>query len=499
MENAIPSSEVKSFQVHGARELLTYSLRRMARLSITLLLLLSATTPHASAWSGSLVLAWIGPQPLRPDTDADFSPGLKNAGSQPLRVDSVAVQFDWMPQAMNLQDLPKVLPSGDSYSWRIKVHVPKAAGNESRHSVRVTVYASEPSGSGGWTPDQQPAVFEFSWPVSSNPLALAYSVEWTLLYPIFGGHTLEFKTSTRNEGQFPFRVSRLQVLSDWRAVSTWEPADNSTVIEPLATQDFELTIGIPISIAGQHELRVKMWVATSTGQGSGSGETEVDIGTITLQIQPSPTRQMTCDQANCYIVSEGSTVSTLTKAESRTDSSTPAIIASVVALLLIASFASSWLRRSRKASQFLISNAANILPLMLALSGVMGVVILVTDKILWDEAPFGHLYGLIAFTALDFTVGGYLVIKKSNLALKTAAAWSIVRLIIQFADIFTGPLTGLTYSEFANYLFNPIADNPPNPTGVPGVPIDIITFSDLIVALVAWNFLKAKRDLSLGP
>jgi hypothetical protein len=45
----------------------------------------------------------------------------------------------------------------------------------------------------------------------------------------------------------------------------------------------------------------------------------------------------------------------------------------------------------------------------------------------------------------------------------------------------------MPYVDFADYLFSPLATNPPNPTGVPGALIDLIIILQIIVIWLAWK------------
>lgn len=123
---------------------------------------------------------------------------------------------------------------------------------------------------------------------------------------------------------------------------------------------------------------------------------------------------------------------------------------------------------------------------MLVLVGLLGLSVLVLDRILWETAPL-HAYGLILFVIIDFLLGALVVAKPSRMAFTLAAGWSAIRIIIQIGDVLLGPTLGIPYVGFADYLFNPTATNPPNPTGVPGAIIDLIIIMQIIVAWVAWK------------
>jgi len=82
-----------------------------------------------------------------------------------------------------------------------------------------------------------------------------------------------------------------------------------------------------------------------------------------------------------------------------------------------------------------------------------------------------------------------------NLMLKVAAVWVVVRIVIQVGDIYLGQMFQFTYSQFADYLFNPlspVSGSLGNPTGIPAVPIDLILICDIIVLLAAARVSMSK-------
>ena len=133
-----------------------------------------------------------------------------------------------------------------------------------------------------------------------------------------------------------------------------------------------------------------------------------------------------------------------------------------------------------------VSRASKIVGGLFALTGVLGLAILVSDKNLWKFAPT-HAYGLIVFVIIDFVVAAYIVAKPSKLSFTAALAWSSIRILLQLADISSGPDFGFSTSDFANYLFNPVATYPPNPPSVPGALIDLMIVLEFIVIWVAWS------------
>jgi hypothetical protein len=65
-------------------------------------------------------------------------------------------------------------------------------------------------------------------------------------------------------------------------------------------------------------------------------------------------------------------------------------------------------------------------------------------------------------------------------------------MIIQIGDISLGPSFELTYAQFADYLFNPAATNPPNSIGIPGALIDAILVLEIIVI---WQALMGRSSI----
>jgi hypothetical protein len=124
---------------------------------------------------------------------------------------------------------------------------------------------------------------------------------------------------------------------------------------------------------------------------------------------------------------------------------------------------------------------------LLAITGVLGIIILASDQILRESLGGQHWYGLIAFVVIDFVVTAYLVVKPSGTSLMFSAVWSIIRIAIQIADVATAPMSQMTYGDFANYLFNPTLVTSPNPPGVPAALIDLILLLELVVVGVAFS------------
>ncbi|MCS7142471.1 MAG: hypothetical protein NZ920_01565 [Aigarchaeota archaeon] len=76
---------------------------------------------------------------------------------------------------------------------------------------------------------------------------------------------------------------------------------------------------------------------------------------------------------------------------------------------------------------------------------------MLTDAELWAAAP-GHAYGLIAITMVD--LHAYLLLAwRSRLFLRLLGLWASIKLLLFLGDILTAPEFGITYIEFAEYLF----------------------------------------------
>jgi hypothetical protein len=136
--------------------------------------------------------------------------------------------------------------------------------------------------------------------------------------------------------------------------------------------------------------------------------------------------------------------------------------------------------------------ASRVVGGLLAIIGLLGVLILMFDRILWDTAPV-HAYALIVFVIIDFAAGAFVFAKPSRMTFALAGAWSATRIVIQIGDVLLGPSLGLAYAQFAGYLFNPAYANPPNPTGIPGALIDLILILEIMVIWVTWKGRSSVR------
>jgi hypothetical protein len=120
----------------------------------------------------------------------------------------------------------------------------------------------------------------------------------------------------------------------------------------------------------------------------------------------------------------------------------------------------------------------------LALSGILGLGILLTDKIL--QGATDHFYALILFVIVDFLLSGLVVAKPDRTAFKLAAIWCTLRILLQLADISQAPVYQFTYAQFADYLFNPVSSlssSLGNPPGVPGILLDLIIVLELVIVV----------------
>ncbi len=132
------------------------------------------------------------------------------------------------------------------------------------------------------------------------------------------------------------------------------------------------------------------------------------------------------------------------------------------------------------------SGASKTVGALIALTGLLGIVILAADKIL-PLVPM-HYYALVAFVIVDFVVAAFVFMKPSKMSFTLAAGWSLLRIVIQIADVSQASSVGIpSYADFASYLFNPIGATPPNAMGVPGALIDLIILLEIIAFWLAWG------------
>lgn len=134
---------------------------------------------------------------------------------------------------------------------------------------------------------------------------------------------------------------------------------------------------------------------------------------------------------------------------------------------------------------------------LLVLSALFGIGILGLDQVLQKYAPM-HYYGLIVLVIIDLVVGFLLSAKPMRTYLTLAMVWSIVRIIIQIADVSQAQASGFSgYGQFAAYLFNPMSSVSVQLGNLPGIPaalIDLIILLDIVVAVVAWLGRSSKSN-----
>ena len=135
---------------------------------------------------------------------------------------------------------------------------------------------------------------------------------------------------------------------------------------------------------------------------------------------------------------------------------------------------------------------------LIALTGVLGIVLLGLDRILWESLSGSHAYTLIAFVTVDFALVAYVFAKPGKTALTAVAVWSALRILLQIANLYSANEIGLTYVQFANYLFNPLILQAGNPPGVPAAPLDLIIILEAIAVLISWRARSSTQTGSHG-
>lgn len=137
----------------------------------------------------------------------------------------------------------------------------------------------------------------------------------------------------------------------------------------------------------------------------------------------------------------------------------------------------------------MISKISKAVGGLLVFTGLLGLLILAEDQVLWASAA-SHAYTLIAFVILDLVMAALVLLKSSKMVFTLVAAWSGLRVALQIGDVFLAPTFQLTYAQFADYLFNPTSTTPPNSTGIPGALIDLILLSEVIIVALALSNRK---------
>ncbi|MCS6783587.1 MAG: hypothetical protein N3H84_05175 [Candidatus Caldarchaeum sp.] len=97
-----------------------------------------------------------------------------------------------------------------------------------------------------------------------------------------------------------------------------------------------------------------------------------------------------------------------------------------------------------------MKNLFIVIPLLLSV--FFGVVLLVTDAELWTVAP-SHAYVLIGFTVADAGLVWPALTGWRRMA-DFGIFWGFGKFALYLGDILTAPEFGLSYAEFAAYLFS---------------------------------------------
>jgi hypothetical protein len=142
--------------------------------------------------------------------------------------------------------------------------------------------------------------------------------------PIYSGQTEQFWIEIRNAGSVILKVTNVQFKTDWAVA--YYATDVPQIIDIGSSYKFgPLSVPIPLSTTGPHTFNVDFWVESPNSSGGWSQETEQHLGTNTIDINQGPlitgnttivmpTQTFTCDANNCYLISEGRTLLTLTQA-----------------------------------------------------------------------------------------------------------------------------------------------------------------------------------------
>jgi len=96
-----------------------------------------------------------------------------------------------------------------------------------------------------------------------------------------------------------------------------------------------------------------------------------------------------------------------------------------------------------------------MLSLTLAISGLLGIQILIDDKWLWAAAP-SHAYGLIGFVSIDMILLATALIR-INLATVSAGLMAAAQFAAMLADVVVGQPEGVPSIAFRNYLLGDTA------------------------------------------
>jgi hypothetical protein len=133
---------------------------------------------------------------------------------------------------------------------------------------------------------------------------------------------------------------------------------------------------------------------------------------------------------------------------------------------------------------------------LLILAALLGIILLSLDNVLRTGAPT-HYYILMLFVILDLVIGAFVIAKPTKLAFSTAVSYSLLRIILQLADVSQASVYQFSsYGQFADYLFNPasgLSVSLGNPPGIPGSLIDLIMILEIVVIALAW---RGRRELA---
>jgi len=95
------------------------------------------------------------------------------------------------------------------------------------------------------------------------------------------------------------------------------------------------------------------------------------------------------------------------------------------------------------------------LSLTLAISGLLGIQILIDDKWLWAVAP-SHAYGLIGFVSIDMILV-VVALVRVGLSTVSAALMAVAQFAAMLADVVVGQPEGVPSIAFRNYLLGDAA------------------------------------------
>ncbi|MEM2024575.1 MAG: hypothetical protein QXG69_07300 [Candidatus Caldarchaeum sp.] len=89
----------------------------------------------------------------------------------------------------------------------------------------------------------------------------------------------------------------------------------------------------------------------------------------------------------------------------------------------------------------------------LTLSVIFSAVLLLTDAELWASAPH-HGYGLAGLAIADMAILTVLQTGRIASPRKIVMVWGLAKFVVFLGDVLTAPEFGITYGEFASYLFS---------------------------------------------